>query len=66
MRNVGCIHILEIVLFPSPPELTFVTHATHGLSVIFLLSLKRKSAKSTVIPAMVQRLFFDIIIAARS
>ena len=66
MTNVGCIHILEIVLLPSPPELIFVTHATHGLSVIFLLSLKRKSAKSTVIPAMVQRLFFDIIIPARS
>ena len=51
MTNVGCIHILEIVLLPSPPELIFVTHATHGLSVIFLLSLKRiqKSAKSTAL-----------------
>ena len=38
---VGCIHILEIVLFPSPPELIFVTHATHGLSVIFFAEFKK-------------------------
>ena len=51
MANVGCIHILEIVLFPSPPELIFGTPATHGLSVICLLSLKiiLKSAKSTAL-----------------